>query len=132
MDVSSADPAKNRTRQAGTEDLKEAIMLKKALVLSIAAVAALSLPASAGGPGGDDRGTRTVVLQRGRWDGNGPDMLGTAGDDRGTRLYHRGGWDANGPAVTGANNQVPQAETNLEGLSVDSIELPQTQAVMRR
>ena len=56
-------------------------MLTKALFLSAAIVAALSLPASAGGPGGDDRGTRTVVLQRGGWDGNGPDMLGTAADD---------------------------------------------------
>ena len=109
-------------------------MLTKALVLSAAVVAALSLPASAGGPGGDDRGTRIVVLQRGGWDGNGPEMLGTAADDRGTRLYRRGGWDANGPAVTGASDQVPQAELNLEGLSIDSIELPQAeaQAVMQR
>ena len=95
-------------------------MLTKALFFSVAAVAALSLPASAGGPGGDDRGTRIVVLQRGGWDGNGPDMLGTAADDRGTRLYRRGGWDANGPAVTGASPQAPQAELNLEGLSVNS------------
>jgi len=109
-------------------------MLTKALFLSVAVVAALSLPASAGGPGGDDRGTRIVVLQRGGWDGNGPEMLGTAADDRGTRLYRRGGWDANGPAVTGASDQVPQAELNLEGLSIDSIELPQAeaQAVMQR
>jgi hypothetical protein len=108
-------------------------MLTKALILSVAISAALSLPASAGGPGGDDRGTR-VVLQRGGWDGNGPDMLGTAADDRGTRLYRRGGWDANGPAVTGASDQVPQAELNLEGLSVDSIELPEAEAraVMQR
>jgi hypothetical protein len=109
-------------------------MLAKALILSAAVAAALSLPASAGGPGGDDRGTRIVVLQRGGWDGNGPDMLGTAADDRGTRLYRRGGWDANGPAVTGASDQVPQAELNLEGLSVDSIELAQAEAraVMQR
>jgi hypothetical protein len=115
-------------------DRKEAIMLTKALLFSVAAVAALSLPASAGGPGGDDRGTRIVVLQRGGWDGNGPDMLGTAADDRGTRLYRRGGWDANGPAVTGTSPQAPQAERNLEGLSVDSVELPQAQAqaVMQR
>ncbi len=109
-------------------------MMTKALILSVAVVATLSLPASAGGPGGDDRGTRIIILQRGGWDGNGPDLLGTAADDRGTRLYHRGGWDANGPAVTGASNQVPLAELNLEGLSVDSIELPaaEAQAVMQR
>ncbi|MFM9842552.1 MAG: hypothetical protein ACKVOI_06240 [Dongiaceae bacterium] len=109
-------------------------MLTKALFLSVAVVAALSLPASAGGPGGDDRGTRIVVLQRGGWDGNGPDMLGAATDDRGTRLYRRGGWDANGPALTGAAAQVPQTEVNLEGLSVDSIEFPQAeaQAMMQR
>lgn len=108
-------------------------MMTKALILSVAVVAALSLPASAGGPGGDDRGTRLVV-QRGGWDGNGPDMLGTAADDRGTRLYRSGGWDANGPAVTGASDQAPLAELNLEGLSVDSIELPEAeaQAVMQR
>ncbi len=109
-------------------------MLTKALFLSVAVVAALSLPASAGGPGGDDRGTRIVIPQRGGWDGNGPDMLGTVADDRGTRLYRHGGWDANGPAVTGASDQAPQAELNLEGLSVDSIELPQAEAhaVMQR
>jgi hypothetical protein len=104
------------------------------LILSVAVVATFSLPANAGGPGGDDRGTRIVILQRGGWDGNGPDMLGTASDDRGTRLYRRGGWDANGPAVTGASDQAPLAELNLEGLSVDSIELPEAeaQAVMQR
>ena len=109
-------------------------MLTKALFLSLAVAAVLSQPASAGGPGGDDRGTRIVVLQRGGWDGNGPDMLGTAADDRGTRLYRRGGWDANGPAFTGAGDEVPQTELNLEGLSVDSIELPQAEAraVMQR
>jgi hypothetical protein len=35
-------------------------MWKKALFMSAAVVVALSLPASAGGPGGDDRGTRVV------------------------------------------------------------------------
>jgi hypothetical protein len=61
-------------------------------------------------------------------------MLGTAADDRGTRVLYRGGWDRNGPAVTGASAQVPQAELNLEGLSVDSIELPPAEArtVMQR
>jgi len=103
-------------------------MLKRALFLSVAVVAALSLPASAGGPGGDERGTRIVPLQRGGWDGNGPDMLGTSAEDRGTRLFRQGGWDANGPEVTGAGERVPQAELNLEGLTVESIELPESQA----
>jgi hypothetical protein len=109
-------------------------MWKKALFMSAAVVAALSLPASAGGPGGDDRGTRVVQLQRGGWDGNGPDLFGTSADDRGTRLYRRGGWDANGPAIAGATQPAPQAELNLEGLTVDSIELPaaEAQAVMQR
>jgi hypothetical protein len=41
-------------------DRREANMWKKALFMSAAVVVALSLPASAGGPGGDDRGTRVV------------------------------------------------------------------------
>lgn len=109
-------------------------MLKKVLFLSAVAVLAMSLPASAGGPGGDDRGTRTEVLQRGGWDGNGPDLTGAIADDRGTRLYRRGGWDANGPETAGVADDAPQAELSLQGLRVESIELPeaQTQSVMKK
>lgn len=97
-------------------------------IMSAFAAIALTAPAMASERDHDDRGTRlqddrgarVLFLQRGGWDGNGPDMFGTVADDRGTRLLYRGGrggWDANGPDQNGA-------EVSLDGLVLEAIELP--------
>ena len=70
----------------------------------------------------DNRGTRTVYLSRGGWDGNGPDMFGTVEEDRGTRMMYRsgrGGWDANGPGLSGQS-----AAIDLGSVVIEAIELP--------
>jgi hypothetical protein len=78
-------------------------MLTKALFLSVAIVAARAcrrvLAVSAAMIAVRDRHP-----QRGGWDGNGPDMLGTAADDRGTRLYLPRRLTQR-PAVTGASDR---------------------------
>jgi len=103
-------------------------MSKTVAVALALAVVALTAPAMALDRDHEDRGTRLqndrdtriVYLSRGGCDGNGPDLFGTAEEDRGTRLLYRsgrGGWDANGPDSSGA-------EINLEGLVLEAIELP--------
>jgi hypothetical protein len=104
------------------------IMSRTVAIASAFAVITLTAPAMASERDHDERGTRlqdeqgarVLFVARGGWDGNGPDMLGTVEEDRGTRLLYRrgrGGWDANGPDATGA-------EINLEGLVLEAIELP--------
>jgi hypothetical protein len=106
-------------------------MISKTLGMASAlAVLAVTTAATAAERDHEDRGTRlqtgqpVLILQRGGWDGNGPDMFGTVDEERGTRVMYRtgrGGWDANGPDSAGA---AAAAEIDLDSLSVQAIRLP--------
>jgi hypothetical protein len=107
-------------------------MISKTLTIASAlAIIAMTGTSMAAERDHDDRGTRlqaergALILQRGGWDGNGPDMFGTVEEDRGTRVMYRsgrGGWDANGPDSAGAADA--PAEFNLDALTVEAIKLP--------
>jgi hypothetical protein len=106
-------------------------MISKTLAIASAlAVIAITAAAMASDRDHEDRGTRlqtgqpVLVLQRGGWDGNGPDMFGTFDEERGTRVMYRtgrGGWDANGPDSAGA---LTSSEVNLDSLVLEAVELP--------
>jgi len=109
-------------------------MISKTLAIASAiAVLAVTAAAMASDRDHKDRGTRlqggqnasVMFLQRGGWDGNGPDMFGTVEEERGTRVMYRtgrGGWDANGPDSAGA--LTTSSEVNLDSLVLEAIELP--------